>query len=171
VVIGCLLMVAMWGYYLFVADDTGVYQLQDRTWRETAAPICAQATIDRLRLVDTSQGFITDPTDEQMRQRAELVDRSTDVLERMVDDITAIPVDNDRDRQVLEVFEENYRLVISDRRRYAERLRNGDPSPFNETVVAGGPVSNVVTDFTAGVKGNAVQACSPPYDLADTRQP
>lgn len=171
VVVGCLLMAAMWGYYLFVADDTGVYQLQDRTWRETAAPICAAATIDRLQLVDTSQGFITDPTDEQMRQRAELVDRSTDVLERMVDDITAIPVDNDRDRQVLEVFEANYRLVISDRRRYAERLRSGDSSPFNETVVAGGPVSNVVTDFTAGVKGNAVQECSPPYDLADTRQP
>jgi hypothetical protein len=166
-----MLMAAMWGYYLFVADDTGIYQLQDRTWRDTAAGICEQATLDRLQLVDTSQGFITEPTIDQMRQRADLVDRATNVLEQMVDDITAIPVDNDRDREILAVFEENYRLVIDDRRRYAQRLRSGDASPFNETVVAGGPVSNVVTDFTAGVKGNAVQACSPPYDLANTRQP
>lgn len=171
VAVGCALMAAMWGYYLFIADDTGIYQLQDRTWRTSAAGICEQATLDRLQLVDTSQGFITEPTIDQMRQRADLVDRATDVLERMVDDITAIPVDNDRDREILAVFEENYRLVIDDRRRYAERLRSGDSSPFNETVVAGGPVSNVVTDFTAGVKGNAVQACSPPYDLANTRQP
>jgi hypothetical protein len=171
VAVGCVLMAAMWGYYLFVADDTGIYQLQDRTWRAQAAGICEQATLDRLQLVDTSQGFITEPTIDQMRQRADLVDRATDVLEQMVDDITAIPVDNDRDREILGVFEENYRLVIGDRRRYAERLRSGDASPFNETVVAGGPVSNVVTDFTAGVKGNAVQACSPPYDLPNTRQP
>lgn len=171
VAVGCVLMAAMWGYYLFVADDTGIYQLQDRTWRAQAAGICEQATLDRLQLVDTSQGFITEPTIDQMRQRADLVDRATDVLEQMVDDITAIPVDNDRDREILGVFEENYRLVIGDRRRYAVRLRSGDASPFNETVVAGGPVSNVVTDFTAGVKGNAVQACSPPYDLPNTRQP
>lgn len=169
--IGCVLMAAMWGYYLFAADDTGIYRLQDRSWSAAAIPVCEQATLERLQLVDTSDGFITDPTVEQMRERADIVDRATDVLERMVDDITAIPVDNARDREILGVFEENYRLVIGDRRRYAERLRSGDASPFNETVVAGGPVSNVVTDFTAGVKGNAVQACSPPYDLADTRQP
>jgi hypothetical protein len=32
-------------------------------------------------------------------------------------------------------------------------------------VVAGGPVTNVVADFTAGVKGNDVPACTPPGEL------
>ena len=45
-------------------------------------------------------------------------------------------------------------LVIDDRRRYLGELRAGNLVPYTETVVAGGPVSNVVLDFTAGVKGN-----------------
>ena len=100
-----------------------------------------------------------------MQQRADIVDRATDILETMLDDIMAIPVDNDRDRQLLDVFDENYRIVIDDRRRYTASLRAGDLVPYTETVVAGGPVSNVVLDFTAGVKGNDVPACSPPGEL------
>jgi hypothetical protein len=133
--------------------------------------VCEQAYLDRMALVDTSQGFITDPTPEQMAVRAEIVDHATDVLETMLDDIVTIEVDNDRDRQILAVFDEYYRMVIADRRRYADQLRAGDATTFSESVVLGGPVSNVVTDFTAGVKGNGVPACTPPHDLADTRQP
>ncbi|MFZ9630239.1 MAG: hypothetical protein ACO3C1_12925 [Ilumatobacteraceae bacterium] len=171
VIIGCVLVAAMWMYYLAADDGPGVYQLQDQTWRESAAPVCEQAYVDRMALVDTSQGFITDPTPEQMAVRAEIVDRATDVVETMLTDIVAIPVDNDRDREILATFEKYYRMIIADRRRYADQLRAGDAETFAESVVLGGPVSNVVTDFTAGVKGNDVPACTPPHDLANTRQP
>lgn len=171
IVTGCVLMAAMWGYYFFAASDQGIYQLTDTSWRTAAAPICAAAQQERAALADTAGGFIAEPTPEQMATRAEIVDRATDIVETMLDEIVAIPVDNARDRQLLAVFDENYRLVISDRRRYATRLRAGDDTPFNETVVAGGPVSNVVADFTAGVKGNDVPACSPPNELGNIRQP
>ena len=42
------------------------------------------------------------------------------------------------------MFEENYRIIIADRRRYTASLRDGDLVPYTETVVGGGPVSNVV---------------------------
>ena len=161
----CLLMASMWVYYFFFASDQGVYQLQDPTWRTTAKPICAAAQAERTALADTSGGYISNPTPEQMTQRAEIVDKATDIIEKMLDDIVAIPVATDRDRALLKVFDENYRLVIGDRRRYTTELRAGHLVAYSETVVAGGPVSNVVLDFTAGVKGNDVPECSPPGEL------
>jgi len=161
----CALMAAMWVYYFFFATEQGVYQLEDTTWREKAAPICEAAQAERLQLADTSEGYITNPTVEQMRQRADIVDKATDILESMLDDIMRIPVATDRDRALLAVFDENYRLVLQDRRRYTGELRAGNLVPYTETVVGGGPVSNVVLDFTAGVKGNDVPSCSPPGEL------
>ena len=100
-----------------------------------------------------------------MTQRADIVDTATDIIEKMLDDIMTIPVATDRDRALLKVFDENYRIVLGDRRRYTAALREGRLVAYSETVVAGGPVSNVVLDFTAGVKGNDVPECSPPGEL------
>ncbi len=161
----CALTAAMWIYYFFFATEEGVYQMQDPSWRATAQPICTAAQDERNALADTSAGFIQNPTAEQMAQRAEIVTRATDIVEDMLDRIVVIPVDNEKDQIRLEVFEENYRLIIADRRRYAESLANGILVPYTETVVGGGPVSNVVLDFTAGVKGNEVPECSPPGEL------
>ena len=61
--------------------------------------------------------------------------------------------------------------MLGDRRRYAASLREGKLVPFTETVVAGGPVSNVIDDFTAGVKGNDVPECTPPSELGGDIQP
>lgn len=164
-VILCLMVAGMWVFYFFFASDQGIYQLEDTTWREKAAPICQAAQDQRELLVDKTGGYIDNPTPEQMAQRAAIVDKATDIIERMLGDIVAIPVATARDRQLLDIFDENYRLVINDRRRYAASLRAGVLVPYSETVVAGGPVSNVVADFTAGVKGNDVPACTPPGEL------
>lgn len=161
----CVGVATMWGYYLFAAPEQGIYQLQDSSWSERAQPICVAAQSERLALADVEAGYIADPTDAQMTERADVVDAATDILETMVDDIVALPVDNDRDRELIAIFEENYRKVLADRRRYTGELRDGNLVPYTETVVAGGPVSNVVLDFTAGVKGNEVPECSPPGEL------
>ena len=76
----CALMATMWIYYFFFASDEGVYQLQDESWRVAAQPICAAASAEREALIDTSGGYITNPTNEQMVQRADIVDRATDIL-------------------------------------------------------------------------------------------
>ncbi|HQZ35789.1 MAG TPA: hypothetical protein PK020_15295 [Ilumatobacteraceae bacterium] len=162
----CLLaVVAMWAYYFFVATDEGVYQIQDQSWRVAALEVCAAASTEREALADTSGGYIAKPTDAQMLQRADIVDKATDILDRMVTDLAAIPVDNDKDATRVEFFVENYRIVLSDRRRYTAGLRSLKLEPYNETAVGGGPVSNVVLDFTAGVKGNDIPECSPPGEL------
>jgi hypothetical protein len=165
----CLLMAAMWAYYFVTyirhGKDPGVYQLADENWRLEAKPICVAAQAERAKLADTTGGLITNPTLEQMQQRADIVDKSTAILDTMLTDIVAIPVATDRDRELLGIFEDNYRIVIADRHRYAASLRKGERVQYSETVVAGGPVSNVVLDFTAGVKGNDVPDCSPPGEL------
>ncbi len=167
----CAILASMWVYYFFFASDVGVYQLQDKSWREKASPICVAAEAKRAELVDTEGGYITNPTPEQMRERADIVDRATDIVEQMLNDIVAIAVNNDDDRLRLDTFEKNYRIIISDRRRYTAKLRELKLQQYNETVVGGGPVSNVVFDFTAGVKSNDVPECSPPDDLLGNRAP
>jgi hypothetical protein len=170
-VVLCLLTAGMWVYYFFFASDKGIYQLDDKNWRLQAKPVCVAAYKDLLSLTDTTGGYITSPTPEQMRQRADIVDRATDVVDKMLTDIVAIPVATERDRLLLQVFADNYRIIIKDRRRYASSLRAGHLVKYSETLVAGGPVSNVVLDFTAGVKGNDVPDCSPPAELGGDVKP
>ena len=169
--VGCLAVVAMWVFAIFLSDEKGVYRIEDASWRPQALQICADADAAIVALADTEQGFITDPTPEQMTRRADLADQATAILDQMVTDLVSIPVDNDDDRTRLATFEENYRLVIVDRHRYTDALREGRNVDYTETVVGGGPVTNVVTDFTAGVKGNEVPLCSPPGDLSRYLQP
>ena len=167
VLLGILLALtaSMWIYYFFFASEQGVYQLEDETWRLQAKPICQAAQDERAALEDTSEGYIENPTLEQMQQRADIVDQATDIVEQMLNDIVAIPVATENDQIRMGVFEENYRIILEDRRRYTASLRAGELVAYTETVVGGGPVSNVVTDFTAGVKGNDVPECSPPGEL------
>lgn len=160
-----LLTASMWVYYFFFASEQGVYQLEDENWRLQAKPICQAAQDERAKLEDTSEGYIENPTPEQMAQRADIVDQATDIVEQMLNDIVAIPVTSEKDQIRMQVFEENYRIILEDRRRYTASLRAGELVAYTETVVGGGPVSNVVTDFTAGVKGNDVPECSPPGEL------
>jgi hypothetical protein len=165
----CLLMATMWVYYFVTyfrhGKDPGVYQLADENWRREATPICIAAQEERNALKDTTGGLIKDPTVEQLLQRATVVDKATDIVEHMLDKIVVIPVATARDDELLKIFEDNYRIIIGDRRRYTAALRRGERVQYSETIVAGGPVSNVVLDFTAGVKGNNVPECSPPGEL------
>lgn len=165
IILCCAIVASMWVYYFVFATDEGVYQVQDKSWRVAAQQVCAAASTEREALADTSGGYIAEPTNEQMLQRAGIVDQATSILDQMVTDLAAIPVDNDKDATRVEFFVENYRIVLSDRRRYTAGLREFKLEPYNETAVGGGPVSNVVLDFTAGVKGNDIPECSPPGEL------
>ncbi len=165
IILCCAIVASMWVYYFVVATDEGVYQVQDESWRVAAQQVCTAASIEREALADIGGGYIANPTDAQMLQRADIVDKATNILDQMVTDMAAIPVDNDKDATRVEFFVENYRIVLSDRRRYTAGLRDLKLEPYTETAVGGGPVSNVVLDFTAGVKGNAIPECSPPGEL------
>jgi len=161
-IVVCGLIAAMWVYAFVFAPKKGVYFVTDKAWRSTADDICAKAEQQRLALVDTAEGYISNPTNEQMLQRADVVDRATDTIEGMVDDIAALPLKSSDDRERVGVFLKYYRVIIDDRRKYTARLRSFDLAPYRETLVNGGPVANVVIDFTTG---NAIQHCMPPGEL------
>jgi hypothetical protein len=153
---------AMWVYAFVFAPRKGVYRLDSAQWRREAQQICTRAVAQRVALTDTSAGFIEHPTNEQMLQRATVVDQATDIIEQMLDDVVALPTESDRDHQLVIVWEGFYRQLITDRREYTDRLRRYDDQPFREDVIKGGPVSDVLTDFTSG---NDIKACAPPETM------
>ena len=166
-VVICALLAVMWVYAFVFAPKSGVYFVTDKAWRVSADRICAGVEQQRLALVDTSGGYISNPTHEQMIQRADIVDRATNLLDGMVDDLEALPLAStgdqaDKDRQRVEIFVKYYREIIGDRRAYTARLRAFDLEPYRESLLNGGPVSNTVIDFTTG---NDIAHCMPPGEL------
>jgi hypothetical protein len=164
-IVVCSLIAAMWAYAFLFAPTKGVYRVDDAHWRREAQTICQQANVRRLQLASTDEGFIAHPTHEQMIEHADLVDRATDILDKMISDVVAVPVRSDRDRELIATFAKYYRVIIQDRRDYTATLRRFELAPYVETSVNGGPVTNVVTDFTSG---NNIKACVPPGELGTT---
>jgi hypothetical protein len=162
----CLLIGAMWVYAFGFASKTGVYYVTEKSWRTSAEQICVDATQRRLALADTTQGYIAKPTHAQMIQRADIVDRATDTLDKMIDDLDALPLVSSDNRERVTVFVKYYREITSDRRAYTARLRAFDLQPYRETMVHGSPVTNTVIDFTTG---NDVPHCMPPGELGGDR--
>lgn len=158
----CALIAAMWVYAFIFAPRRGVYLVTDKTWRTSADRICANAEQQRLALVDITQGYISNPTNEQMTQRADIVDRATNLLDGMINDVEALPLAAADDRERVTIFVKYYRVIIDDRRAYTARLRAFELEPYRETMVRGGPVTNTVMDFTTG---NAIPHCMPPGEL------
>jgi hypothetical protein len=158
----CALIGAMWVYAFVFAPKQGVYFVTEKAWRTSAERICTAAERQRQGLADTNEGYISDPTHEQMTQRAEIVDKATDIIEAMLDDVAALPLASDDDRERVAVFVKYYRQIIADRRAYTARLRAFELAPYRETLVNGSPVTNTVTDFTSG---NAIPHCTPPGEL------
>jgi hypothetical protein len=161
-IVVCLMLLAMWIYAFGFASKKAAYRVDDAAWRQRAQSVCTVYEARRLELVDTSQGYIADPTHAQMLQRADVVDRATDIIEEQLIEVTASQPVSERDRSLVSEYAGYYRQVIADRRAYTARLRTFDLQPYGETLVDGGPVSNLVSDFTVV---NEMKACSPPGEL------
>ena len=152
---------AFWTWALFFASKEAVNRIDDRAWAERAESICVTATDERLALANLTR--IDQPTPELIRQRAALVDESTDILERMLDEIVAVEPTDEKGQAIVPQWEDEYRIYLGDRRRYAEQLReSGDNLPFYETAVDGLPISERIATFAGD---NEMATCSPPIDL------
>jgi hypothetical protein len=158
----CLLLAAMWVYAFGFASKKAAYRVDDEAWRTRAQDICEAHEQQRLALVDTSEGYIAEPTHAQMLQRADLVDQATDILEDQLEQMVGVMPSSERDRSLVDEYAGYYRTVISDRRAYTAHLRRFELVPYRETAVSGGPVSNVLSDFTVV---NEMPACAPPNEL------
>lgn len=157
-----LLIVAMWVYAFGFAEKQGVYVIDDESWTERAQGICETYEQQRIALADTSEGYIENPTEEQMLERADVVDQATDILEAELAEVFAVLPKSDRDQEIALEYKGYYEVLISDRRAYTERLRRFELTPYLETKIDGGPVTNILLDFTTA---NRMKRCAPPGEL------
>jgi hypothetical protein len=104
-----------------------------------------------------------EPTPALVRERADIVDRATDIIERMLDDLVAQQPTDDKGRDLVPQWEADYRSYIEDRRTFTETLRDtGENVAFYETEAAGIPISEKLETFAGD---NDMPTCAPPRDL------
>lgn len=157
----CLAIAAMWVYAFGFASKESVNRIGDEKWQQFAESRCAVARSERIGLADMRK--VNDVGPAALRERAEIVDKATDTLERAIDDISARPVADEKGRAIVPLWLADYRTYIADRRSYADDLRAGVNDPFAETKVEGIPISEKISTFAAD---NLMKSCGAPIDLS-----
>jgi hypothetical protein len=156
-----VVFVAFWTWALFFASKESVNKIEDRAWAERAEGICVAAEADREALADYR---LLDGEDAAMlAERAAIVDRATDIVEAMLDDVVAVVPADAKGREIVPQWEADYRTYLQDRREYADQLRAGEDVPFAETALDGIPISDKVEVFAGD---NDMPTCAPPIDLS-----
>ncbi len=94
-------------------------------------------------------------------ERADIVDRATDIVEQMVDDVVAVAPTDEKGRAIVPDWEADYRTYLQNRRDFADELRGGENVPFREAAYEGVPISERIGTFAAD---NEMESCAPPRD-------
>jgi hypothetical protein len=155
-----VVLVGFWTWALFFASKESANRIGDRAWAARAADICEREDERREALIDL-RPVEGDPA--MLAERAAIVDRATDVLTTMLDDVVAVPPEDEKGRAIVPLWEADYRTYLADRRAYADVLRAGENEPFSETAVDGIPISDKIGQFAGD---NEMAACAPPTDLS-----
>jgi hypothetical protein len=159
--VGAALFIAFWTWALFFASKEAVNRIEDRAWAERAETICAAATVERTALSDFRE--LDDAGPDLIAERADVIDRATDILESMLNDVVAVSPTDPKGIEIVPLWEADYRIFIEDRRSYADELRaTGENLPFYETAITI-PISEKVATFAGD---NSMPSCSPPSDLS-----
>ena len=151
VVVALLALASFWIWALFFASKSAVNKVDDRAWAARAEATCAEFEIE-LRELDGR-------TSTDLNERAELVERSTDLLAAMLDEITAEMPTDDKGRSIVPAWEADYRTLLDDRYAYAAMLRSGQDGPFTETAVNNVPITERIETFAGD---NEMPSCAPP---------
>lgn len=160
VVIASITFVVFWTWALFFASKEAINKIDDREWADRARQICESANADREALADFRR---IDPADMALlRERGDLIDTSTDVVETMLDDVMAVAPTDDKGLDIVPEWESEYRTYIQNRRDYADLVRSGSNELFREAERGGIPISERLSTFAAD---NEMPDCSPPRDL------
>jgi hypothetical protein len=156
-----VLFAAFWIWALFFASKEAVNKIGDSAWSARAEQICTAAKAERMQLADLRRVDPKDPA--SLVERAGIVDKATDIVEHMVDDLAAVTPSDPKGQALVPLWEHDYRTYIEDRREFAATLRAGKNNPFAETAVDGIPISDKLSVFAGD---NRMPECAPPVDLA-----
>ncbi|MGB0114233.1 MAG: hypothetical protein WBP59_13505 [Ilumatobacteraceae bacterium] len=151
IAVGLTLFATFWIWALFFASKTAVNRIEDRAWAERAETICAE--------YDLQVRALSAQADGDLVIRADLVVESTDLLSAMLDDLVAVTPSDEKGQAIVPDWEDEYRTLLDDRYRYAERLRSGENIPFSETAVNGVPITERIETFAGD---NEMPSCAPP---------
>lgn len=155
-----VVFVVFWVWALFFASKESINRIGDRAWAERGQEICAAANLERDALADYRR---IDPDDPVMvRERADLVERSTDVVEQMVDDLVAVAPADAKGAEIVPLWEADYRTFVANRRDFADAVRRGSNEPFRQAETDGVPISERISRFAVD---NDMPACAAPRDL------
>lgn len=159
--VGLLGFAAFWIWALFFASKVPVNRIEDTAWQQRAEQICTAADERRIGLADFRT--MEEATPELVREKADIVDAATGIIEQMLDDVVAQPPTDDKGLDLVPLWEADYRTYLEDRRAFSESLReSGENVPFYETEAGGIPISEKLETFAAD---NHMPACAPPRDL------
>jgi hypothetical protein len=161
-VIGLVCFAAFWTWALFFASKEPINRIGDRAWASRAEGICQTADQQRLALADFRTMENADAA--MVNERADIVDHATDILDQMLDDVTAVMPSDAKGQDLVPQWEADYRTYLADRRAFTASLReSGKNLPFYETQVSGIPISEKLEVFAGD---NKMATCAPPRDLA-----
>jgi hypothetical protein len=156
-----VVLVVFWTYALIFASKEAVNKIDDREWAARAETICQEANEAREGLADFRR---VDPEDDAMlRERADIVDRASDIVEQMVDDVVAVEPTDDKGRAIVPDWEADYRIYLQNRRDFADEIRSGDNVAFREAEREGVPISERIGTFAGD---NEMESCAPPRDVS-----
>jgi hypothetical protein len=155
---------AMWVYVLFIGDPQSPNVLDDETWPPGAEEICSDVADDLAALPPARSFADVEPLEEALRQRADVADQATDLLEGQVTAIRAAPAPTgEHDDVLLAAWFADWDTYLQDRRDHIADWRAGRDGPFAETEAdTGGPISN---RMNALAKENGMPSCAVPGDL------
>jgi hypothetical protein len=146
----------LWAYALSgLAERTPPDTLTETAFAVAAEPRCAaaRAAIDELPLAMTARSAV---------ERAGTLDQATTIVEGLVIDLRAIPVDAPADRALVDAWLDDWDRYVADRRRYAEALRSDATARFTLTARNG---KNYTRTMDAMAEVNEMPSCHTPGDV------
>jgi hypothetical protein len=163
IVVGVVIVgfAGFWLWALFFASKEAVNRIGDRAWAERAEAICTRANVEREGLADFR--VVDESNPAMLVERGDLIDRVTDIIERMLDDVVAVEPSDEKGQAIVPLWEADYRTYLDNRRDFADELRAGHNDAFRETAVDGIPISDKLEVFAGD---NEMPSCAPPHDLS-----
>lgn len=146
----------LWGYaFSGLARRTPPDTLRDAAYATTAEPICKAALDDVLALPRAM-------TAKTATERAVTLDQATDRLDTLVTDLQTIPSTSTFDTDILTQWLGDWDRYRSDRRAYAEALRQDSKAKFTLTARRG---EDYTKTMDAMAKVNRMPSCATPGDV------
>ena len=149
-------IVVMW-LYIFsgAARRDPPDSLRDGRFAEQAEPICAAA-------VEAVEALPGADVAETAPDRADVIDDADVLLADMLDQLEALEVDDDRDRELIDLWLADWRTYLGDRAEFARALRTDPDAELLVTARAGRQITLTVDRFA---EVNDMASCATPLDV------